>query len=387
MRVASVATGEILDSCVAHAEQVRDVLYSTDGNRIISASKDRSIGVWDAETLGPVARLAGHTVSVASLDMDASGERLISTSIDRTLKTWGTELLRHGNLRYPMKDVVGFSTDGEIVYTMSSDWQVTAHDIQSGEALRPGLALPLISDRFNQMEETGIVLTFGKRLEAGSSSSETSLHFPDGGQTLIEGQVSRFAGTVLGGREVWIVRPDFTVALFDSQSAEQLLVLEGSVADCKALTIDTEERWIAAGDDGRFTIRIRDRLSGQELTQLDGHSNQIEDLEFSADGKWLLSASDDHTVRVWRTGTWQEIAVLESHGGMDVRATFHPDGTRLASVSSDGLVRLWSTDAWDEVLAVPLPDEPGRAQSIQFSPSGDQLFVLMESGLHRLDAR
>ena len=47
------------------------------------------------------------------------------------------------------------------------------------------------------------------------------------------------------------------------------------------------------------TISIRNAQTGEELQQLDGHTNRIHECTFSPDSRWLLSASLDGTLLKW----------------------------------------------------------------------------------------
>jgi WD40 repeat protein len=61
----------------------------------------------------------------------------------------------------------------------------------------------------------------------------------------------------------------------------------------------------------------------------------------SADGKRLLSASSDRTVRLWDLASGKELQVYEGHTDEVRSATFSPDG-RWASSSHDRTLWLWA---------------------------------------------
>ncbi|KAF8750802.1 WD40 repeat-like protein [Rhizoctonia solani] len=67
----------------------------------------------------------------------------------------------------------------------------------------------------------------------------------------------------------------------------------------------------------------------------------------SPDGRLLVSASVDGTMRTWNTSTWQTHSVFR-HTGQVRSVRFLPDGSRLVSGSIDGNMRIW------EVPDVPI---------------------------------
>ena len=54
-------------------------------------------------------------------------------------------------------------------------------------------------------------------------------------------------------------------------------------------------------------------LTGREIRVFKGHTAPISTAVFSADGKWIASASDDQTVRLWNVETGEEIRRYEGH--------------------------------------------------------------------------
>ena len=52
-----------------------------------------------------------------------------------------------------------------------------------------------------------------------------------------------------------------------------------------------------------MTVRVWDAATGQQLTQLDGHTRAVAGCAFSPDGNRIASASYDMTVRVWDAAT------------------------------------------------------------------------------------
>jgi WD40 repeat protein/predicted Ser/Thr protein kinase len=110
-------------------------------------------------------------------------------------------------------------------------------------------------------------------------------------------------------------------------------------------------------------------LDCPRLTQLWFHRDNVTDVSFSPDGRWVLTASADRTARVWDLGTGQpRFASSLQHDSLVRRASFSPDGRRIVTASDDTLVKVW--DAVTGRLIVTLRGHTGPVQDAHFSPDG-----------------
>lgn len=80
---------------------------------------------------------------------------------------------------------------------------------------------------------------------------------------------------------------------------------------------------------------------GSLLQTLEGHTDQVTSVAFSAAGDRLASASWDETVRVWDAETGKLLRTLKGHTDWVSSVAFSAAGDRLASASYDQTVRVW----------------------------------------------
>lgn len=78
--------------------------------------------------------------------------------------------------------------------------------------------------------------------------------------------------------------------------------------------------------------------------RLVGHAGPVYGLSFSPDNKYLLSSSEDKTVRLWSTDTYSSLVSYKGHNGPVWDVSFGPFGHYFATASHDQTARLWSCD-------------------------------------------
>jgi WD40 repeat protein len=82
------------------------------------------------------------------------------------------------------------------------------------------------------------------------------------------------------------------------------------------------------------SVVIWDFKNGKKSRDFRGHSGSINSAEASVDGSQIVTASDDHTVRIWNVDTGMLRLTLESRGAVD-QAIFSADGLSILTASED----------------------------------------------------
>jgi hypothetical protein len=130
-----------------------------------------------------------------------------------------------------------------------------------------------------------------------------------------------------------------------------------------------------AGITRPYVPQSRFQLSGawrdlRERFVLKGDTDFVYSAAFSPDGKRIVTASWDKTVRLWEAETGKPIGEpLRGHADAVYTAAFSPDGKRIVTASADKTVRLWDAET-GKPIGEPLTGHADSVSSAAFSPDG-----------------
>ena len=103
--------------------------------------------------------------------------------------------------------------------------------------------------------------------------------------------------------------------------------------------------WVLASGSRDGTLRLWRLSVGERMprsSDLHGHSEAVQAVAFSPDGKTLASASWDETIRLWGVHSGEHQKTLYGHTDVVTSLAFSPDGKTLASASRDNTILLWA---------------------------------------------
>lgn len=84
-----------------------------------------------------------------------------------------------------------------------------------------------------------------------------------------------------------------------------------------------------------------------------GHTADIQQITFSADGKYLVTASSDGTVRLWDVQSGEELRQFTGHAGPVFLVELSPNGNYLLTSGNDGTNRLWDVNSGEDLYQFP----------------------------------
>ncbi|MCP4697748.1 MAG: CHAT domain-containing protein [Gammaproteobacteria bacterium] len=377
-----------------HEGRVSMAIFSPDGSRVVTASKDNTARLWDTESGAELAVLHGHEGYVNTAVFSPNGSRVVTASDDRTTRLWDANSGEAvAVLRGHTKDVntAAFSPNGRWVVTASDDGRALLWDASSGKilsVLRGHCKRYVSKSRYDTCKViTAAFSPDGSRVVTTSNDGTARLWDVSSGEALVvlrehEGGVHTAAFSPDGQQVVTASRE--TVRLWDMSSGEALSVLRGHEGGVHTAAFSPDgSQIVTAGGYADKTARLWDAKSGETLAVLRGHKGGVYDAAFSPDGSQVVTVGgfSDKTVRLWDARSGKALAVLREHceghepkdslGCAVMTATFSPDGSRVVTASSDKTARLWDVSS-GEALAVL----HGHDEAAAFSPDGSRVVTV-----------
>ncbi len=136
-----------------------------------------------------------------------------------------------------------------------------------------------------------------------------------------------------------------------------------------SVAISPDGRYILSGsDDG--TMKLWEFSSGAEIRNFVGHTNSVLSVAISPDGSYALSGSDDETIKLWDISNGSEIRSFVGHTNSVHSVAFSPDGSYALSGSDDDTMKLWNLSSGDYIHSFII----GQTEwigSVAFSPDGN----------------
>lgn len=407
-------TGKFLQDLKGHAGSVRSAQFSPDGKRIVTASWDSTAKIWDAQNGKLLQDLKGHTGSVKSAQFSSDGKWVVSASNDCSAILWEAST---GNILHDLKghsshvSSAQFSSDGKLIVTASEDQTAKIWESSTGKLLYDlhGHESSVIDARFSQD---------GKRI-ISSSFYNTRIWDASTG-TLI----NNINGILVGGSiqvspdGKWFVVAASSTTKYDLSSGRLLLEFKGKTIDMEeacftfdgkgviqySFMLSKPKIWnIISGEpildlnnvswfrsaqlsDGKMIAIVKfgqptmilELPSKKRLYNLQIHS----DVQFSPDGKWIVSISEDDSLKIWEAETGRLLHNLLAHEADISSVQFSPNGKWILTASYDKTAKVWDVNTGK--LIHILSGHTNYLSSAQFSLDNSRIITTSMNRYHQI---
>ena len=355
------------------AEAVRHARGEREARLALEASSAARISALSSLMEASTARQEALAATVAD---SAAAMEALSRRLQPAHWTFGRTLKGHSD----RVCACAFSPDGSYVASGSDDYSVKLWDIQTGECL-----LTMVG---HGADVSGVVFSpNGAKLVSCSDDMTLKIWATATGECLhtLRGHEAEVTCCSFSsdGTRIASASADKTVKLWDATTGRCIFNVRRAhrepvrgcaiSPDCTTILSCSEDMtlklWVTTSDyDDYYDVVILRRMALQ-LT-LRGHTASVNACCFSHNGRVVLSASDDGTLKLWSATTGACYSTLK-HGAAVNACAFNPSNDdTLLSGSSDATLKLWRIGSGECVQTL---DQQGHCFDIMgcaFSPDG-----------------
>lgn len=369
-----------------HKAAVRFALPSPDGAFIITTSDDNTARIWAASGKGLPVELEGHRDAVMQATWSPDGKYVATASLDKTARIWAADgklpAVELNSDSAPI-EAISFRKDGRYLLTKSFGRTIAIWPASGGK--------PFVMEAhdgpvaFTAWSPDGTRALSAAGIPASGAAQDTSVkvwHF-DSLEALPRTRKPFFhaAAILPGGARA--------LAAFDDRSA-QIVQLDGGGAPTR---FSGHEQWItnvAASADAASvltmsadkTARLWNANGKGDPVVFRGAEGIVRAGSISPDGKYVLTGSDDNMIRSWKI----EGGTLENkwagHTDIITSIVYSPDGRHFVSTSMDQTARRTSVDNTE--APVVLAGHCGGVLAVAYSADGSRIVTASEDTTARV---
>ncbi|MCB0062462.1 MAG: WD40 repeat domain-containing protein, partial [Caldilineaceae bacterium] len=116
---------------------------------------------------------------------------------------------------------------------------------------------------------------------------------------------------------------------------------QGHRGRVNGVAVTTDGRYIVSAS-GDNTLKLWNLATGEEMGTFHGHTLGVNGVAMTPDGRYIVSASDDKTLKLWNFTTGDEVRTFHGHTHDVTGVAVTPDGAHILSTSWDHSLKLWN---------------------------------------------
>ncbi|XP_065187306.1 periodic tryptophan protein 2 homolog [Sycon ciliatum] len=159
-------------------------------------------------------------------------------------------------------------------------------------------------------------------------------------------------------------------SLYDMPEFNQIHSLTISQQKVSSVAINSTGDWLAFGCRSRGQLLVWEWASESYLMKQQGHFYDMSCLAYSPDGQYLATGGDDSKVKIWNTLTGFCFVTFTEHTGGVSAVQFVPNGKAVISASLDGTVRAFDLHRYRNFRTFASP-RPAQFSCLALDSSGE----------------
>jgi COMPASS component SWD3 len=151
---------------------------------------------------------------------------------------------------------------------------------------------------------------------------------------------------------------------------ECLHTIEARSNNIHTVVVSSDKKFLVSSS--ADTIKIWHPVTGKLLRSLNHHTQIVNCIAISADGKLLASGSDDCTIKLWHLHTGELLRTICARSSRVTAVAISPDGKIVASGNWDNIY-LWNLQTGKRIHT--LEDNSGSVDALNFSADGNKIIT------------
>ncbi len=408
VKIWDVKTGSVVHSLEGHINPVLDANYSASGKYVVTnGGNDLTARIYNAITGDLIDSLEYHTAYITTAIFSPDEKTVLTSSFDKTAKIWD---IKNGKLIHSFTghsnrvNSAAFSPNGATIITTSDDKTAKIWNVKSGKLLHTlvGHTKPVISADFS-FDNTKVI-------------------------TVSEDRTAKIWDLATGKLVINLSRNNLPIApnkyskedahFFNSQYYKALFSPDGQTVvtitnDIFANIWDSKGKWLFSVDgynnDKRnpiissisFSPNGKKMIlsSGADITKVVNLQTRKTEFtfeeygvftsSFSNDGKLILTASFDKKAKIWDASNGKLMQKLEGHTRFADFAKYAPDGKKMITVFEDKSFKIWNTINGQIICSNRgnvSDNDTIQYKAVEFSNDGKKVKISAKNWMYIFDA-
>jgi len=171
---------------------------------------------------------------------------------------------------------------------------------------------------------------------------------------------------------------DHTIRLWEAPSGICYRTIQYADSQINRLEITPDKQYIAAAGNPHIRFFEVNTNNPNAVTSFDGHKTNVTAVGFQKDGKWMFTASEDHTIKLWDLRAPGCQRNFECTGPVNTVIS-HPNQSELISGDQNGNIRVWDLNA-NACSRELVPDGETAIRSLTIASDGSKVVAANNSG-------